>query len=88
MPADLPAEVLRDAATAGMEVARDADASGVPAPAVVAAAIPATPAQEEEAHRVRSALETHRWRREEAARALGVSRTTLWRKMRELGLSR
>jgi DNA-binding NtrC family response regulator len=36
--------------------------------------------------RIRSALETHQWRRAEAAAALGMSRTTLWRKMRELGL--
>jgi transcriptional regulator with GAF, ATPase, and Fis domain len=32
------------------------------------------------------ALEASRWRRAEAARRLGVSRTTLWRKMRELGI--
>ncbi len=38
-----------------------------------------------EADELRHALETHRWRRAEAARALGISRTTLWRKMRELG---
>lgn len=36
--------------------------------------------------RIRQALEAHRWRREEAAHALGISRTTLWRKMREYGL--
>jgi transcriptional regulator with GAF, ATPase, and Fis domain len=35
-----------------------------------------------------AALETHRWRIAEAAAELGVSRTTLWRWMRELGLSR
>jgi transcriptional regulator with GAF, ATPase, and Fis domain len=35
---------------------------------------------------LRRALDAHRWRREETARALGISRTTLWRKMRELGL--
>ncbi len=36
--------------------------------------------------RIRSALEAHQWRRTEAAAALGMSRTTLWRKMREHGL--
>lgn len=39
-----------------------------------------------EQRRIRIALESHRWRREEAAHALGISRTTLWRKMREYGL--
>jgi len=38
--------------------------------------------------RLRAALDTHQWRRAEAAAALGMSRTTLWRKMRELGLLR
>ncbi len=38
--------------------------------------------------RLRAALETHHWRRSETAAALGISRTTLWRKMRELGLLR
>jgi two-component system, NtrC family, response regulator AtoC len=48
---------------------------------------PASP-DEPERQRLLAALETHRWRREETARALGLSRTTLWRKMRELGLLR
>jgi len=39
-----------------------------------------------ESQRLRAALETHRWRREETAQALGISRATLWRRMRELGL--
>jgi DNA-binding NtrC family response regulator len=39
-----------------------------------------------ESQRLRIALETHRWRREETARALGISRATLWRRMREYGL--
>ncbi len=37
---------------------------------------------------VSAALETHRWRVAETATALGVSRTTLWRWMRELSLAR
>jgi transcriptional regulator of acetoin/glycerol metabolism len=36
---------------------------------------------------IRQALEQNRWRRKAAARALGISRTTLWRKMRDAGLT-
>jgi DNA-binding NtrC family response regulator len=36
---------------------------------------------------LRETLEANRWKRSAAARALGVSRTTLWRWMRERGLS-
>ncbi len=36
--------------------------------------------------RLLEVLEANRWRRAESAAALGVSRTTLWRKMREHGL--
>ncbi|MBE0597603.1 MAG: sigma-54-dependent Fis family transcriptional regulator, partial [Desulfuromonadales bacterium] len=32
------------------------------------------------------ALEAHRWRKNDAARDLGMSRTTLWRKLKQLGL--
>jgi len=35
---------------------------------------------------VLDALAAHRWRRAETAAALGISRTTLWRRMRELGI--
>jgi len=38
-----------------------------------------------DAARIHGALEACRWRRNEAARVLGMSRTTLWRRMRELG---
>ncbi len=39
-----------------------------------------------ELERIRNALDAHQWRRSEAAIALGMSRTTLWRKMRQYGL--
>ena len=74
---DLPAEVL---------------APGSPAPAPAAAPPPASPhppaqaAGSAERQRLLEALDAHRWRRDETAAALGTSRTTLWRKMREHGL--
>ena len=36
--------------------------------------------------RIIRALDANRWRRSAAARALGISRATLWRRMRELGI--
>jgi transcriptional regulator of acetoin/glycerol metabolism len=39
-----------------------------------------------ERSRIIAALESSRWRRDAAARSLGISRATLWRKMREYGL--
>ena len=41
---------------------------------------------EAEAERLRSVLDAHQWKRAKAAEALGVSRATLWRRMRELHL--
>jgi transcriptional regulator of acetoin/glycerol metabolism len=43
--------------------------------------------ESEENQRLREVLEAHQWRRADAARALGVSRTTLWRRMREAALA-
>jgi two-component system response regulator AtoC len=53
-----------------------------PAPAPVAAPVAADPEREQ----IINALNANGWRRAEAAVALGMSRSTLWRKMRELGL--
>ncbi len=37
--------------------------------------------------RLRALLDAHHWKRAEVAAALGISRATLWRRMRELGLA-
>ncbi len=42
--------------------------------------------KDSETDRLRSALEESHWKKAEAAKALGLSRSTLWRKMRELGI--
>lgn len=59
-------------------------------PAEIAGMLHVAPAAEaallSESQRLRAALESHRWRREETARALGISRATLWRRMREFNL--
>lgn len=47
---------------------------------------PNTPLSQE-SERVVAALDAHHWSRSEAAEALGLSRSTLWRKMRELHLT-
>ena len=58
--------------------------SSVPVPGLTPDERVESPAAELE--KIRNALDTHQWRRAEAAVALGMSRTTLWRKMREHGL--
>ena len=45
------------------------------------------PLVDDEKGRILAALEANRWRRAAAAESLGISRATLWRKMREYGLS-
>jgi transcriptional regulator of acetoin/glycerol metabolism len=40
-----------------------------------------------EADRLRDALERNQWHHGRAARELGISRTTLWRRMKRLSLA-
>jgi DNA-binding NtrC family response regulator len=69
---DLPAEILEQSAAADTSTKTEMPANSP------------DPATEE----LRQLLETHRWHRATVARVLGISRTTLWRRMREAGLAR
>jgi len=72
-PEDLPPEIVP---SRGNELVRSKDFE------------PSKPADELERSRLLEVLEAHRWDRAGAAKALGMSRTTLWRKMREHRLVR
>ena len=80
MPDDLPAEILPGAGQAG---AGTAVSSEVEDPAAIEHRRHPAPRPDVA---LRRALEQHHWNRESAARALGISRTTLWRRMREAGV--
>ncbi len=85
-PEDLPPEVQE-----GSVVEGGGAADGAPTPGAGEGAPQAWPgrgraAKPEERAALLAALETHRWSRLETAEALGMSRSTLWRRMRALGL--
>ncbi len=67
---DLPPELQADSPTAPK----------------AAAPVPLAASDELGREAIVQALEANRWRREAAAEVLGISRTTLWRRMRELGI--
>ena len=52
----------------------------------VVATTPERPAESPDVEQMRAALDAHRWRRDATAKALGISRITLWRRMRAAGL--
>jgi transcriptional regulator with GAF, ATPase, and Fis domain len=82
VPEDLPPEVLTGVAEPPL---RRADGEHRLQPARDVRHRPEGPPKGE-GLRIRAALEEHHWNRAAAAAALGMSRTTLWRKMRELGV--
>jgi transcriptional regulator with GAF, ATPase, and Fis domain len=83
LPEDLPEEIRRQApelehtatSTSSLE---SHGCAGMPGKASAA---------ELEAERLRSVLDAHQWKRTVAAKVLGISRATLWRRMRELHLA-
>ena len=90
---DLPAEIglgseptglvgAKATESATLRPAGDGSESHTPPP-TSESQVGLSPAQAEEAARIRSALEETKYHREEAAALLGMSRTTLWRKMKE-----
>jgi DNA-binding NtrC family response regulator len=83
LPEDLPAEIGEPFGDGRLP----AGAMAVGQPAGPPADGQPADTQAIDAARIRGALEACRWRRHEAARLLGISRTTLWRHMRELGLA-
>ncbi len=73
-PEDLPPEIAPATSAAMAEEAPDGRARTLPPPAAV------------DDVELRAALEQNRWNRLATARALGVSRSTLWRRMRSAGI--
>jgi DNA-binding NtrC family response regulator len=88
-PEDLPPEVLEGAGLT--EGAGDAEVRapnlGPGGGAAENGSGHGRPVAPEERAAVLGALEAHRWNRVEAAQALGMSRSTLWRRMRALRLA-
>jgi transcriptional regulator with GAF, ATPase, and Fis domain len=86
-PEDLPDEVRTrwpDPNPPTPSVAAPAPSRGRAATSPEREARPEVPA---ERAALQAALEARRWNRAETARALGLSRSTLWRRMRSLGLA-
>jgi two-component system, NtrC family, response regulator AtoC len=67
---------------------REATSGACSAPVADGAPAPSRSRRSPSRDEILAALESHRWRIAETARRLGMSRTTLWRLMRELDLNR
>jgi len=80
---DLPDEVRRGGG-ASVDPVGGVDAAAAPAPAPGRPEL--SPEEAAEVERIRGALLSTRYNRTRAAEALGISRTTLWRKMKQYGM--
>jgi transcriptional regulator with GAF, ATPase, and Fis domain len=88
-PEDLPPEIVATPTTTSTPTPIPISTpTATPNPTASLPPQPRSRGQAPPRHEVGAALETHRWRVADTAAALGVSRTTLWRWMRELGLTR
>jgi transcriptional regulator with PAS, ATPase and Fis domain len=76
VPGDLPLEIVQPGLLA----------EGTPPAPIVNAPAPVADDEPAEVARIRRALERAGGNRERAAQMLGISRVTLWRRMRELGI--
>lgn len=79
LPEDLPLEVQQPAEPPGEACCGDQTGMTI-SPAIPSFGIP------QGAEQLRAALEKHHWKRAAVAKSLGLSRSTLWRRMKELHL--
>jgi DNA-binding NtrC family response regulator len=86
LPEDLPGEVRGMEGALPVSPAADTEAPGARIDGLRGQRPARHPQPAADAAQVRAALEACHWRRHDAARLLGMSRTTLWRRMRDLGL--
>ncbi len=81
-----PTELNELIGPTGPRQAEPAPPPASPALATAPVSAPSGPLDALEHERVAAALEAHHWRRDAAATALGISRITLWRRMKRFGL--